>query len=280
MANTIRTFFATTRPTTLQATTLPALRRSGSTPASTMLPKKAFKTGSTAPEPPAPGVLRLISSRFCPYAHRTRLVLAAKGIDYETVNVCLKDRPEWFFAINPLAKVPTLQHDGKVVYESLVCNEYLDRVFPGRKLLPEEPLEKARIGMLQAIWDAKTQPNFMKVNMSKGEEQLKAFVALKEGLTLFENHLVTSGTPFFGGDQPGFLDYSIWPWFELRDLLLVNDVVKLQEVEFPKLFAWLSAMYDRPEVKTVAFDLDVFAKYVATAIAGNPDSDIGLGDSD
>ncbi|XP_035688749.1 glutathione S-transferase omega-1-like [Branchiostoma floridae] len=74
---------------------------------------------------------------------------------YETVNVCTKNKPEWFFSINPLAKVPTLQHDGKVVYESLVCNEYVDRVFPGRKLLPEEPLEKARIGMLQAIWDAK-----------------------------------------------------------------------------------------------------------------------------
>ncbi|XP_066289269.1 glutathione S-transferase omega-1-like [Branchiostoma lanceolatum] len=257
-----------------------------------MLPKKAFKTGSTAPEPPAPGVLRLISSRFCPYAHRTRLVLAAKGIDYETVNVCLKDKPEWFFAINPLAKVPTLQHDGKVVYESLVCNEYLDRVFPGRKLLPEEPLEKARIGMLQAIWDAKvssmqeshspfaTQPNFMKVSMSKGDDQLRAFDALKEGLSIFETHLVKSGRPFFGGDQPGFFDYSIWPWFELRDLLLSDDAVKMQEDEFPKLFAWLSAMYDRPEVKTVAFDLTVFAKYVASMLAGNPDSDIGLDDRD
>ncbi|XP_078689539.1 glutathione S-transferase omega-2-like [Branchiostoma floridae x Branchiostoma belcheri] len=245
-----------------------------------MLPKKAFKTGSTAPDPPAPGVLRLISSRFCPYAHRTRLVLAAKGIDYETVNVCLYKKPEWFFSINPLAKVPTLQHDGKVVYESLVCNEYLDRVFPGRKLLPEEPLEKARIGMLQAVWDAKSQPNLMKVSMSEGEERRKVFDALKEGLSFLERHLATQrGKSFFGGDQPGILDYSIWPWFELIDLLLTDDDVKLQEVEFPELLAWRAAMFDRPEVQTCAFDMSVFAKYVATMRAGNPDPDIGLKDS-
>ncbi|XP_078607956.1 glutathione S-transferase omega-1-like [Branchiostoma floridae x Branchiostoma japonicum] len=272
--------FITSRLTTLQSITQSALRRSRSTPASTMLTKKAYKTGSTAPEPPENGVIRLISNRFCPYAHRTRLVLAAKGIDYETVNVCLAKRPEWFFSINPLAKVPTLQHDGKVVYESLVCNEYVDRVFPGRKLLPEEPLEKARIGMLQAIWDAKSGPNFMKVTMTKGEERQKAFEVLKEGLSFFEKHLGTSEAPFFGGEQPGFLDYSIWPWFELIELFLTDDDVKLQEAEFPRVFAWQAAMFDRPEVKTCACELSVWTRYVASARAGNPDSDIGLEDSD
>lgn len=44
---------------------------------------------------------------FCPYAQRVRLVLAAKGIEYETVNIQLKDKPEWLFDINS---------EGKCVY--------------------------------------------------------------------------------------------------------------------------------------------------------------------
>ena len=53
---------------------------------------------------------------------RARLVLAAKGIEYERVNINLKDKPEWFLELNPLGKVPVIEHpDGKVIYESAIC---------------------------------------------------------------------------------------------------------------------------------------------------------------
>lgn len=37
-------------------------------------------TGSLPPGPVPEGLIRIYSMRFCPYAHRTRLVLRAKGI--------------------------------------------------------------------------------------------------------------------------------------------------------------------------------------------------------
>jgi len=53
---------------------------------------------------------------------RARLVLAAKGIEYECVNINLKDKPEWFYGLNPLGKVPVIEMpDGKVIYESAIC---------------------------------------------------------------------------------------------------------------------------------------------------------------
>ena len=53
---------------------------------------------------------------------RTRLVLAAKGIEYECININLREKPEWFLELNPLGKVPTIEHpDGKVIYESAIC---------------------------------------------------------------------------------------------------------------------------------------------------------------
>ena len=56
------------------------------------------------------------------YLQRARLVLAAKGINYECVNINLKDKPDWFFDLNPVGKVPVIeQPDGAVIYESPIC---------------------------------------------------------------------------------------------------------------------------------------------------------------
>ena len=49
-------------------------------------------------------------------------MLAAKGIEYECININLREKPEWFLELNPLGKVPTIEHpDGKVIYESAIC---------------------------------------------------------------------------------------------------------------------------------------------------------------
>ena len=41
--------------------------------------------------------------------------------------------------------VPTIIHDGRVVYESAVVDEYLDDVFPEPPLRPADPWERARM---------------------------------------------------------------------------------------------------------------------------------------
>ncbi|XP_062287017.1 glutathione S-transferase omega-1-like [Scomber scombrus] len=87
--------------------------------------------------------------RFCPFAQRARLVLNAKGIKYDTININLKDKPDWFLEKSPFGLVPTLETPaGEVVYESPITCEYLDEVYPEKRLLPSNPFGKAQQKMM------------------------------------------------------------------------------------------------------------------------------------
>lgn len=54
------------------------------------------------PQPPRiEGKLRLYSAGLSPYALRVRLVLIAKGIPYDIVNINLQLKPNWLAELNP-----------------------------------------------------------------------------------------------------------------------------------------------------------------------------------
>jgi glutathione S-transferase len=87
--------------------------------------------------------LLLYDAPRCPYCARARIVLAEKGVEYETVLVDLDDRPDWIYEKNPLGKVPVLEEGDFVLPESAVIMEYLEERYPQPALLPEDPAERA-----------------------------------------------------------------------------------------------------------------------------------------
>ncbi|MDX1404349.1 MAG: glutathione S-transferase family protein [Woeseiaceae bacterium] len=50
-----------------------------------------------------------------------------------------------FVKVNPNGQVPALVHDGAIVTESTVINEYLEDVFPDVPLRPEDPVARANM---------------------------------------------------------------------------------------------------------------------------------------
>lgn len=81
-------------------------------------------------------------------AQKVRFTLAEKGLAWENHHLDLRardqQRPE-YLKLNPNAVVPTLVHDGVVIIESNVINEYLDDAFPTPRLRPIGPAERARM---------------------------------------------------------------------------------------------------------------------------------------
>src|ERR1700744_6057623 len=88
--------------------------------------------------------MTLFSAPAHPWAHRTRLVLAEKGIAIELVNCALDKLPEDLLDLNPYHSVPTLVDRDLVLYDSRVIIEYLDERFPHPPLMPIDPVTRAQ----------------------------------------------------------------------------------------------------------------------------------------
>jgi maleylacetoacetate isomerase len=87
-------------------------------------------------------------------AYRVRIALNLKGVEYETVPVDLpaaEHRAPGFRVMNPQATIPTLDDDGTVLWQSLAIVEYLDARFPEPRLIPDEPVARARVQALAQL---------------------------------------------------------------------------------------------------------------------------------
>lgn len=204
--------------------------------------------GSIQPALPDDGKLRLYSMRFCPYAHRAHLVLAAKKISFHIIYINLTEKPEWLTKVSALGKVPALEiiseKENNTLIESLVICEYLDEKYPENPLYPKDPLKKALDKILIERFSAVTSAMY-KIFVDGPEKNPGALADISNGLDIYEKELVMRGTRFFNGDKPGMLDYMIWPWCERSDIIpfLVGDRYKLDEKRFVNLVSVFEFKY-------------------------------------
>ncbi|KAJ8302756.1 hypothetical protein KUTeg_019152 [Tegillarca granosa] len=214
------------------------------------------------------GQLRLYSMRFCPFAQRARLVLAHKGIPYETININLKEKPEWFLKRNPNAAVPVLEQDDLLLYESLIVCDYLDDKYPDKKLNPTDPYTRARDRII-------TITQYYKILFSKSDcsefanEYRRHMDAVEKALGERED--------FFGGKNVGMVDFMIWPWLErlsVMNNLAGSDLLPVDR--FPNMQAWLNRMSQNKAVKETMLDCKLHAAAYNSWREGNPGYDFGL----
>ena len=94
-------------------------------------------------------------------AAKVRLALAEKDVAWEGHYVDIlageQFRPA-FLALNPDAMVPVLVHDGLVVRESTVINEYVDETFGGVMLRPAASGERAAMRIWTKLVDEALHP--------------------------------------------------------------------------------------------------------------------------
>ena len=231
-----------------------------------------LRKGSKYP-PLEPGVLRLYSMKYCPFSESTRLILAHKRIDYELVNIHLKDKPDWYFEKSCLGKTPCLEIDGKLIFDSVICNNYLEEVYPQNKLFPSDPYERAQVEMLIERYVSTVNSPYAYLCWTGADaEKLKD---AQNGLEEFER-ILSDGRKYFGGKHLNMLDVRMWPMLEKADY--IKDKTKLEILDpekFPKLREWRANMFKTYAHKHGGTDLENLAK-LKEGQDGILDYDVGV----
>ncbi|CAH1953380.1 unnamed protein product [Acanthoscelides obtectus] len=207
---------------------------------------KHLASGSVEP-PREPGLLRLYSMKYCPFAQRPRLVLKAKGIPHDIVNINLTRKPEWYLKIHPKGFVPALLDGSDIILESIDICDYLEEKFPENSLYPSDPeIKKRDKELIQKLGPVTS--TFYKCCLNMEEKTLEQWARVfVEMLQEFENELAERKTAYFDGDKPGMLDYLIWPWAERAGLItLMKGKLPLKDTDIPLLRKWRKVMQGYP----------------------------------
>jgi len=186
-------------------------------------------------------VITLYDADRCPYCARVRIVLAEKGVEYETVTIDLSDRPDWIYEKNPLGKVPVIEEDTFVLPESEVINEYLEERYPEPALLPADPAARARIRLVIQRFDVNLGDAYYAFRRGKGGSV--------DGLAYCLSFMERNATawPF----DYGLADIAYVPW-----LIRLRDLYGFDLSPFPALLAKLDELAERPAITA---EVDVVA---------------------
>ncbi|VDP01886.1 unnamed protein product [Soboliphyme baturini] len=104
------------------------------------------------------------------------------ALSFEVINIDLKNQPHWYVEKNPLKKVPCIESNGLIVYESLIASEWIDETYGGRKLLPEDPYQKAKQKMLtERLTVVRRDPGWADYMVWPWVERMEAVASLSHG---------------------------------------------------------------------------------------------------
>jgi glutathione S-transferase len=193
------------------------------------------------------------------HASKTKVVLEEKRIRYRIENLRTGDlwkKPPEMLARHPLGKVPYIEDEGVTIYDSTVIDEYLDDRYGSPRLLPDEPLARARVrqleqfadeallaGNLPLIWMPYwSEPDKREVErMEKGREGLR-----RRDLPFIEKMLEAAPA---GGSLCGGFSMADVP---MMVLAMVLEVDQLALEEFPRVERYLKQLRLRPSYRAIS----------------------------
>jgi stringent starvation protein A len=185
-------------------------------------------------------MLTLYDAPRCPYCARVRIVLAEKGVEYETVEIDLSARPAWLYEKNATGRVPVLEEGAWPLPESAVIMEYLEERYPDPALLATDAAVRARARLWIFRHDDFTQPYYA---LRRGEEG--AAERLDAQLLLLDAAL--SDAAWLDGVGYGLADIAYVPW-----VLRARDSLGVQLDAWPAVAAWLERLLERPAIAAEA----------------------------
>ncbi|HYY84502.1 MAG TPA: glutathione S-transferase family protein [Beijerinckiaceae bacterium] len=188
-----------------------------------------------------------------PYVTRVVMQAAAKNIDLELRPANLAD-PE-FRRMNPIGKMPVLEHDGFVLPESYVICEYLEDVFPTPSLRGASAHDRARVRLIARVVDLYCAGIFPILRAAADPTftiEASERATLDKGLDALDTFL--SGDGWAVGGAMSLADCALATWLYYGNKLTRGGDDAL--TKRPKLARYVAFVSDQPLVQKVQAEMD------------------------
>jgi glutathione S-transferase len=199
---------------------------------------------------------------YSTYARSVRLALEEKGVPYKLEAVDIIQgaaNAADYLRRQPFAKVPAFEHDGFALYETAAIERYVDESFPGPKLQPQDPKQRARMTQIVSVIDSYAYPALIgkcvwqrmvmpMIGQATDEGVIaEAMPKIETSVAALENLADPSG-PYLCGTAPSLADLHVAPV-----MAYFSGTPEGQSLlaKSPKLSRWWQVMSARPSmVKT------------------------------
>ena len=196
-------------------------------------------------------MLKLHHHPFSTFSRRVRIALIEKSITAELIELDMMagaHKSPAYLALNPYGRVPTLEEDGFVLYESTAILEYLEATHPTPALVPSDARGRALVAMHMKLCDLQmARPTgtiiFPKRFLPRDRWDEKAMVQAKKDI---ETHLAIvdrqlQGKQFLVGDRYSLAEVCYTPFVEFLPLMEITPP--------PAIAAWVTRLLERPSAQ-------------------------------
>ncbi|WP_298905134.1 glutathione S-transferase family protein [uncultured Nostoc sp.] len=196
------------------------------------------------------------------YVRTVRLLLESAGVDYTLKKIDIfngENQSAEYLSKNPFGKIPTLEVDGELLYETAAITEYLNIVFAAHKFSPSEPMLQARMRQIIAIIDSYLYVPAIRTIVierlivpsqgGKTDSDLvkKALTPAQRAVEAIESLAVAS--PYLLGSEVSIADFYLIPIFIYLSQTLEFEAITVQT---PKLRSWWDEVNQLESVKKVS----------------------------
>jgi glutathione S-transferase len=185
---------------------------------------------------------------FSTFSRRVMMALREKQIAYDPIVVDMvarKHRQQPYLSLNPYGRVPTIEEDGLVLYESTAILNYLEASRPQPALVPADLRQRALVDMHMKLCDLQftryaTTIIFPKRFLPKERWNMAAIAEAKAEI---EKHLAVveqqlAGKSFLVAQQFTLAEICYAPFLEFLPLMEITPP--------PGVAAWSERVLSRP----------------------------------
>jgi len=185
------------------------------------------------------------------YSRRVRIVLVEKRIAHDLVSVDMAARAHRqpaYRALNPYARVPTLEDDGFALYESTAILEYLELCYPQPPLVPGDARGRALVSMHMKLCDLEMAPptssiifpkRFLPRERRDEAEMARSRSRIQQHLQILERQL--DDRAYLVADTYTLADVCYTPFVYFLPLMEIEPP--------PAVAAWCERLLTRPSAR-------------------------------